>query len=98
VAYGFVLGTTTGLFSVAGRIVWAQYFGRRHLAGIAGIASTLGVLGSALGPMPFGIMRDLAGSYSMVLIVSAVVSLLMAAAVLTARKPQRAAINQARST
>ena len=95
--YGVVLGTATGLFSMAARIIWAQYFGRLHLASIAGVASTLGVLGAALGPMPLGIARDLAGSYNPVLTVSAILSVLMGAAVLTARKPRARTGAQAHS-
>ena len=87
-AYGVVLGTATGLVGMAASVIWAQYFGRRHLGSIAGVASTLTVVGSALGPMPLGIARDLLGSYNAALTISAVLSVLMAAAALSVRKPQ----------
>jgi hypothetical protein len=47
--------------------------------------------------MPLGIARDLAGSYNPVLTVSAILSVLMGAAVLTARKPRARTGAQAHS-
>ncbi len=69
-AYGFgvVMGVQGGIETLVISVVYANYFGRRHLGSIAGLAVTIGVAGSALGPMPLGIARDLLGSYSTVLI------------------------------
>ncbi|NKB66089.1 MAG: MFS transporter [Candidatus Latescibacteria bacterium] len=90
-AYGFgiCMGVQGGLDILVGSVIFANYFGRRHLGSIAGFASTLMVACSALGPMPIGIARDLLGSYSLVLSYSAALPLGLAIACLFfAKTPQ----------
>ena len=70
-------------------VVWAKYFGRRHLGSITGVASLVGVAGSALGPMPMGIARDLFGSYHLTLTVAAALPLVLSIVALFARRPSR---------
>ena len=65
--FGVIMGVQGGVGALVISVVYANYFGRRHLGSIAGLAATLQVAGSALGPMPLGIARDLLGSYSTVL-------------------------------
>jgi MFS transporter, OFA family, oxalate/formate antiporter len=68
-AYGFgvCMGVQSGLEMLVAGVAFANYFGRRHLGSIAGMASTLLVAASALGPMPIGLARDLLGGYGAVL-------------------------------
>ncbi len=73
IVYGVTLGVTDGLTRTVNSMIWATYFGRAHLGSITGITSTIVIFGSALGPMPFGIARDLMGSYETVLMISAVI-------------------------
>ncbi len=87
--YGIVLGMTGGLAMTVGNVIWANYFGRRHLGSITGVTYAIGVIGSALGPMPFGVARDLLGNYNLTLMVSAVLSLLLGVVSLFARKPEK---------
>lgn len=87
-AYGVLLGITGGLMRLVGGVIWADYFGRRHLGGISGITSVLVIGGSALGPVPLGIARDVLGSYQAPLLVMSAISLVLAAASLFARRPQ----------
>ena len=70
-------------------VIWAKYFGRRHLGSITGISYTVLTVASALGPMPMGIARDLLGSYNLVLNVSAVFPLLLGVITLFAREPTK---------
>jgi sugar phosphate permease len=88
-SYGVVLGITNSLALTVSAVVWAKYFGRRHLGSISGIASLVLVGGSALGPMPMGIARDLLGSYDTVLTAASALPLLLAVAVLSVRRPRR---------
>jgi sugar phosphate permease len=89
--YGVVMGIKGGLTQLVSSVVWADYFGRRHLGSIAGAASTIGSAGSALGPLPLGVARDLLGSYTLALLICAVVPLVLGAASLFVRAPQREA-------
>ena len=75
--FGVVLGVSSGLIRILGSVVWAMYFGRRHLGSITGFTTMITITGSALGPMPLGIGRDLLGSYNLALIISAFIPLLL---------------------
>jgi len=87
--YGVLLGATFGLSRTVGSVIWADYFGRRHLGSITGITTTIMVTGASLGPLPFGIGRDLLGSYNVVLLIAAVFPMTLAGVVLFARKPEK---------
>ena len=76
-AFGIVLGISSGLIRILGSVVWAMYFGRHHLGSITGFTTMITITGSAMGPMPLGIGRDLLGSYNLALIISAVIPLLL---------------------
>ncbi len=89
--YGVALGTTMGLIRTVSSVGWATYFGRRHLGSITGAASTISIAGSALGPMPLGIARDLLGSYNQALTVLAVLPLTLGVVSLFIKKPERGA-------
>jgi len=64
----YVYGATFGIMQVcwgaAGGVMWAKYYGREHLGSISSVALSIGIVGSALGPMIMGIARDLMGSYA----------------------------------
>ena len=75
--FGVVLGVSSGLIRILGSVVWAMYFGRQHLGSITGFTSMITIIGSALGPMPLGIGRDLLGNYNLALMISAVIPLLL---------------------
>lgn len=88
-AYGFgvVMGVQGGIEMLVISVVYANYFGRQHLGSIAGLGATIGIAGSALGPMPLGIARDLLGSYSTVLIGLAALPLALGIACLLFCRP-----------
>lgn len=62
-------------------VVFANFYGRAHLGAISGVVSSMVVLGSALGPMPFGVTRETSGSYVPALVGSAVLLVAWAGAV-----------------
>lgn len=88
-AYGIVLGATSGLARIVGSVIWATYFGRRHLGSITGLATPIGVAGTAFGPLILGVGRDLMGTYNPVLFVSAVLPILLGIAALFLTKPEK---------
>ena len=65
--FGLCMGIQGGLEAIVSGVIFANFFGRRHLGSIVGLASTLLVAASALGPMPIGVARDLLGGYGAVL-------------------------------
>lgn len=87
--YGIVLGVTGSLQMTVSAVIWAKYFGREHLGSITGAAALLNVGGSALGPMPMGIARDVFGSYTWGLTILAVLPFILGIVVLFSRRPQR---------
>jgi nitrate/nitrite transporter NarK len=87
--YGTVLGVTGSLQMTVNAVIWAKYFGRKHLGSITGVAALLNVGGSALGPMPMGIARDMFGSYHLGLTVLAVLPFLLGIVVLFSQRPRR---------
>ncbi len=48
---------------VGSDVAWPQFFGRTHLGSIRGVGTALGIVGAALGPLPFGFAYDLTGDY-----------------------------------
>ncbi len=85
--YGAAIGLTQGMKGAISGAIYATYFGRRYLGAIRGTASTIGVAGTAVGPLVFAVALDASGSYWPALIGTAVVSGLLAAASLTLKPP-----------
>lgn len=65
-----------GFARAVGAVIWPSFFGREHLGSIYGVTSAVTIFGAALGPLPFGFAFDLTGSYQLVLLVFAGVSML----------------------
>jgi len=89
VAYGVVMGVSSGVTGTASSIVWANYYGRRHLGSISGLAVSLSRVSSALGPLPLALAFDLSGGYGAVLRIEMVVPLVLAGLNLLVKAPQR---------
>ena len=53
--------------SVASEVLWPNYYGRKYLGSIRSIAMTAMVIGSALGPLPFGFAYDSFNGYREIL-------------------------------
>jgi MFS transporter, OFA family, oxalate/formate antiporter len=87
--YGVTLGVTMGLQRSVNGLIWATYFGRKHLGKITGYSMIILIVGSALGPLPLGIGRDLAGDYNAVLAISAVVPIILSVVSLFVHSPRK---------
>lgn len=86
-AYGVLRGLTLGLWPVALEATWPAYFGRRYLGGTRGLTFGAEIVGAAIGPLPFGLIHDLLGSYTAVITGLIVLPLAATAAVLLATPP-----------
>jgi MFS family permease len=89
-AFGVVVGATSGISRALGTVTWPSFFGRQYLGSIYGFTSAMTIIGAALGPMPFGFAYDLLGTYQPILIIGfAGLSIVLALISLTAHKPVR---------
>lgn len=69
--YGLVFGIMQGTSGAINATVYPHYFGRANQGAIKGMVSTIGVAGSAIGPLLLAVSFDVSGSYRPVLLVSA---------------------------
>lgn len=83
--FGFGVG---GLLSVP-PVIYADYYGRRSLGAIRGVAEPLTSFGQAIGAVLSGAVFDLTESYQWAFAAFAILALAAAALVLFARPPQR---------
>ncbi|HKL47419.1 MAG TPA: MFS transporter [Candidatus Izemoplasmatales bacterium] len=61
-------GLAIAIQAVTLNVLWPNYYGRKHLGSIRGTATVFMVIGSALGPLPFGISYDTTGHYNIAII------------------------------
>lgn len=86
--YAACRGVSGGMWMVAADVAWPTYFGRRHLGSIRGFGFATGVVGAAIGPIPFGLAYDLLGGYRPAIGGLLVLPLIAAVGVLRAKAPQ----------
>lgn len=69
ILFAVVHGIFTVFDNVSTGVLWPNYFGRKNLGSIRGIAMTAMVVGSALGPLPFGYAFDQFQGYREILLI-----------------------------
>ena len=87
-AYGAMMGLTIGFFSNINTVIWANYFGRRWLGSIRGVAAMCMVTTAALGPLPFGYLFDTTGSYSLAILISLSLPIICSITAFLAKPPR----------
>ena len=85
--YGAVLGTGGGATMTTSAVIWANYYGRGHLGAIRGASQVGMVAFAALGPLPFSLLLDLAGSYNSTFFIILILPAISATAALLALPP-----------
>ena len=85
--YGVMMGVQMSIQAIVRGVVWPEYFGRANLSTIRGVNMMAGVIGSALGPLPFGYAFDVFGGYNEILLVSLLFPLVGIAIGYWAKKP-----------
>ena len=78
VAYGIALGASQGIMLAVAWTVYAHEFGRGFLGEIKGMAATIGIGGSSVGPVLYRVAYDVSGSYGPTLAWSAAIPLIIA--------------------
>jgi predicted MFS family arabinose efflux permease len=86
--YVLAYGTSNGAKEALDSVVWADYFGRRSAGAIRGLSRPLVVGSGAVGSFAGGVGYDLTGSYTVVVLSLAAVSLLGVVASVAAVPPR----------
>ncbi|TMN22205.1 MFS transporter [Lentibacillus cibarius] len=89
ILFGIVWGAANGLERIGMNIIWPDYFGRKYVGSINGVGMTMVVIGSSLGPLPFGAGFDLFHNYTPVLLVSLAFPIIGAVCAISAKRPEK---------
>lgn len=87
ILFGTIWGIVNGFERIVLSIVWPNYFGRENLGSIKGLAQTVMVVGSAFGPLPFGLFFDWYGGYQEIILVMILFPLVAGIFALLSPKP-----------
>ncbi|YCA13480.1 MFS transporter [Bacillus sp. AK128] len=87
IAFGVFWGMVGGVERIALNVIWPNFFGRTYIGSIKGLAMAVMVIGSAFGPLPFGIAYDFFGGYEEILLIMMIFPALAAVAAFLAKKP-----------
>jgi len=90
-------GLGVAIQAVSLNVLWPNYFGRLHLGSIRSVATVFMVLGSALGPLPFGLSYDLSGDYIYAIVGNIGFALMTLTLSFFISKPKKEAINKMKS-
>lgn len=82
-------GLAVAIQSLTTNVVWPNYFGRKNLGSIRGAATVFMVIGSALGPLPFGISYDTTGGFGIAIIGMIIFTLVALVLSLFISKPKK---------
>ena len=85
--YGAVLGTGGGASMTTSAVIWANYYGRGHLGAIRGASQVGMVAFAAMGPLPFSLLLDIAGSYNSTFFLILILPVISATTALLATPP-----------
>ena len=85
----FLLGVGWGGMIPLQEVIWASFFGRRHLGAVRSAALPFSLIFGAGAPLLVSLYRDAVGSYDGALLVVAIANLAAAALILAIRPPRR---------
>ncbi|MCP4606514.1 MAG: MFS transporter [Proteobacteria bacterium] len=85
--YALVSGFSGALMGISVGVLKPNLFGRRHLGGILGVLMAINVIGSAIGPVVFGVAFDVFHGYREILLISTFLPFISAVLSLMIRKP-----------
>jgi len=85
--YGGMLGLGGGFSMTINAVIWPNYFGRRQIGSIRGMATSAMVGFAALGPLPFAFLFELSGDYLVPILVFLILPVISSVAALAAVPP-----------
>ena len=86
-AWGVFYGLAQGASVTLQRLAFADYFGRRHLGSIEGVARAFTNITQAAGPLAAALAFDITKSYNNIFVVFVVTNILAAALAVVAKPP-----------
>jgi MFS family permease len=89
IGMGVLRGIVGGFEGITSGVLWPSYFGRRHIGSIGGASMTVMVIGSAMGPLPFGVAFDMFGGYSQIILLMMAFPVFGIVAALLATPPKK---------
>jgi MFS family permease len=89
VVYGLLLGAAGGGLRGIEAAAFVRYFGRRRIGTIRGVATSIGLSSTALGPLVFALGFSAAGSYLETAVLSALLPVGILIAAIVVRTPGR---------
>jgi len=89
VVYGLLLGAAGGGLRGIEAAAFVRYFGRRRIGTIRGVATSIGLSSTALGPLVFALGFSAAGSYLETAVFSALLPVGILVAAIVVRTPAR---------
>lgn len=98
IVFGVVFGLGTGGWTIAQTVIFANYYGRRHLGAIRGLSQLLAGPVSATGAVLAGAIKDLTESYELAFLIFFVALVVVLMAVLLAKPPRKPASASSRSS
>lgn len=87
IVFGVMWGIVGGFEHITINLIWPNYYGRRHLGSIRAMASSVMIIGAALGPLPLGLAFDQWGGYTEILYLIVVIPLFGIVAALLSPNP-----------
>ena len=93
IVFGVVFGLGTGGWTIAQTVIFANYYGRRHLGAIRGLSQLLAGPVSATGAVLAGAIKDLTESYELAFLIFFVALVVVLMAVLFAKPPRKPVSN-----
>jgi MFS family permease len=88
--FGLIYGISIGSWTVVSRMLFANYFGRRHFGSIRGFAAPIMALANPLGPLLAAYLRDTRGAFDLAFVFFACVFVVSFLAFLLAVPPKKA--------
>lgn len=89
IVFILVYGLGIAIQSVTINTIYPYYFGRKYLGSIRGAATVFMVIGSALGPVQFGISYDQFGTFSYAIISMMIMTVIASVLSLLIHKPKK---------
>ncbi|WP_163539306.1 MFS transporter [Gracilibacillus sp. YIM 98692] len=89
IVFGVIWGIAHGLERIGLSVIWPNYFGKRYIGSINGVGVTMGVIGSSLGPLPFGLGFDLFQGYTEIILLTLIFPIIGIISALLAKKPTK---------